>query len=266
MIRPGFSTARNAFATMSLRLLLAQMGLAALVFALTVVWLRLSDSSALSMISTVLIGLVLLALASGGEVALMLRICARPLTPARLLKGAVAFLACVALWLLWSGLITTLESRESLLAGYLNSRFPASLRNIFSYAHLHQAMECIASLLRWIGAGILTAAAYSVAASERPRNAAGRVLRSVTYWVALMAGCFIASTFTERLMDWTPGHSLGVEMFSLLFRLVLVTVLDAVIVLFVLAVIAACIEHSDSLYKTPEGGPDDSHPLTAPTP
>jgi hypothetical protein len=67
-------------------------------------------------------------------------------------------------------------------------------------------------------------------------------------------------------MNWTPGHSLGVEMFSLITRLIFVTIVDAAIALFVLAVIAACIRRSESSYETPPGGPDASQPLTVATP
>jgi hypothetical protein len=266
MIRSGSSIVRNAFAALSLRLLLAQLGFAAIVFLLIVVWLRLPDASALSVVATVLLGVLLLALISGGEVALMLSLYGRPLTPSRILKGAVAFLACIALWLLWSWVIAALESRETLLAGYLNSRFPASLRNVFSYQHLYLAMEWAASLLLWLAAGVFAALAYSIAASTRPRHAMRSIIASATYWVALIFGCFAASALTVRLMNWTPGHSLGIEMSSLVARLILVTVVDAAIALFVLAVIAACIRRSEASYETAEGGPDGSQPLTMATP
>jgi hypothetical protein len=266
MTRPGSSIVRSAIAAMTVRLFLAQVGLAAAVFALTIVWLRLPDSSAFSVVATIVVGLLLLALASGGEIAIMLRLCNRPLTLGRILRGAIALLVCVVLWLLWSWIITSFESKGELLAGYLNSRFPASLRNTFSYAHLYQGMEWIASLLRWIGAGVLAAVVYSAAASTRPRSAARRILMSATYWAALVAGCLVASTLSSRLMDWTPGHSLSFEMLSLIFRLGLVTVVDTVIVLFVLAVISACIQRDDLPYETPGGGPESNQPLTAPVP
>jgi dipeptide/tripeptide permease len=260
------SVLRSAFATISVRLVAVQVALAAFIFMLTVVWLRLPDSNALSVLATIFIGLVLLTLASGGEVALMLWLCNRPRTPGRVLKGALFLLLGIAVWLAWSSLIDLLQSKDDLLSGYLNSRFPASLRNTFSYTHIDQGLEWTYSTLRWIGTGILAAAVYSASASPLPGRSTRRTLLSATYWLVLIAGSIVASILTDTLTQWTPGHGITVELLSLIVRMSLVVVGDAVIALFILAVIATCIQQSDSAYETPAGTPEDNQPLTAEAP
>jgi hypothetical protein len=266
VIRSRSSILRTAAAAMSVRLIVMQIALAALVFALVVLWLRLPDSSAVSVIATVLLGLIVLALASGGEMFLLLLLCARPRTISRVFKGALLIVAAFAVWLLWSWLITSLESGNGTLAGYLNSRVPASLRNFFSYAHIYRWLDWAGTIFQWIGAGTLAVVVYSLAASLRPRSAIRYALFSARYWVVLVVGGIMASELTGVLMHWTPGDALSLEMFSLIVRLAIVAVADTVIALFVLAVIAVCVQQSDALYETPAGGPDSSQPLTVEAP
>jgi hypothetical protein len=266
MMRPRSLTLRSALDLVRVRIVAMQIALAAVVFALAVVWLRLPDSSALDVIATVLLGLLLLAIASCGELAIMLRLCGRPAQRAAMLKGAPLVLAGVALWFAWAALIGHFQASDSLLAGYLNSRFPASLRNVFSYSHVTMSLEWTASAIKWIGTGVLAVVVYSAAASTHPASAIRCALRSATYWIALVVCGLAAPLLTGLLMNWTPGHGLRIETVSLILRLSTATVLDAVIAVFVLAVLAACMVQSDSTYATPAGGPDASQPRTTETP
>jgi hypothetical protein len=266
VIRSRLSIVRSAFAAISVRLVVLQSALAILVFLIAVFWLRLSDANVFSIAATILIGLLLLALASGGEMALMLWLCNRPRTRATILKGAVILLVGVALWFAWDALADIFRPKYGLLAGYLNSRFPASLRHMFSYSHIYDVFDWIERILRWIGAGAIAVVVYSVAASVQPARAVRRTLLSPTYWIVLVFGALAASKITDLLTNWTPGHGLSIEMLSLILRLSIVLLLDAWITLFILAVTAACIQQVDTSYKTPEGGPDVNQPFTAEAP
>lgn len=262
MMRTPSMILRNALAAMSVRLVAMQLALALLVFSLAVVWLRLPDSSALSVLATILLGLLLVAFATSGEVVIMVRLCGRAVTSGRLLKGGIFLLAGVALWFAWAALIGHFQEKDMALAGYLSSRLPESWRNIFSYWHIYQGLEWMSSAMVRMGAGVLAVFAYSATVSTHPASAIRCALRSTTYWVALLVGSFLAPFLTGLLMQWTPGHDLGIEMVSLILRLGAVTILDSLIVVFLLAVLAACILYSDSTYVTPAGGPERSQPRT----
>ena len=106
------SVLRNAFSLLSIRLVLQQIGLAILVFALYALWLRIPDASAINVIGTVLLALIVLAVAGGGESALILRLADRPRTPARPLRGTLFLLAGVALWFAWSTLLDHLHGER----------------------------------------------------------------------------------------------------------------------------------------------------------
>jgi hypothetical protein len=54
---------------------------------------------------------------------------------------------------------------------------------------------------------------------------------------ALLCG-WVAFSVSGKLLNWTPGHGLAGEMFSLLMRLGFTFTLDVLLMCFVLAVIA----------------------------
>jgi len=264
------SVLRSALPLVSARLVARQIGLAVLVFVLSVLWLRVPDASLVDVVGTVLLGVLVLALAGGGEASLMLRLCGRPVSALRLLRGGMLVLVGVALWLGWSVLIGHLSANDWEWAGYLNSRAPHQLRNVFSYLHLHFLLESLWSTLRWFGAGVLGAVVFAAAGAVRPLRALGTIFRSLSYWLCLLLGIIVAVEVTNAVMGWTPGHGLAVETFSLVLRLVGVVIFDAVVVCLLLSVLAACVLRSDSDetggYETPAGTPEDSQPRTVPTP
>jgi hypothetical protein len=264
------SVLRSALPLVSARLVATQIGLAVLVFALSVLWLRVPDASLVDVVGTVLLGIFVLALAGGGEASLMLRLCGRPLTPWRLLRGGVLVLLGVGLWLGWSLLIGHLSANDWEWAGYLNSRAPHQWRNVFSYFHIHSFFEVAWSTLRWLGAGVLGALVFAATAAARPLRALRTIFRSLSYWLCLLAGVIATVQVTGFVMSWTPGHGLAVETFSLVLRLAGVVIFDALVVCLLLSVLAACVLRSDSFetggYETPAGTPEDSQPRTEPTP
>ena len=267
------SLVRSAFGLMSVRLVLQQIGLALLVFLLYALWLHVPDASALDVIGSALLAVVAIAVAGAGESALVLRLAGRARTPERLLRGALLLVAGAALWFGWSALLDGLRgnynSNDSLWAGYLNSRFPHQLRNVFSYRHILLWLGWMWSILGWIGTGVIAIFVFAGAASARPRRAMAQALRSVAFWIVLVAGAMGAAAITSALIGWTPGHGLHVEMLSLALRLIAAILVDAVVVCLLLAILAACVRRSDDAgapHSTPAGTPDASQPRTVDNP
>jgi hypothetical protein len=256
------SLLRGALGLLSVRWIAAQIGLALLVLALAVGWLRVPDASAVDVVGTVLLGLVVLALAGGGEAVLLLRLSRRPVSPARVVLGGVAVLLGIALWLGWSALVGHVGENVSQWEGYLNSRFPHGLRNIFSYEHLYTWTLWLLSFLKWLGAGVVAAIVAGMVVSARPAWAIRAALRSLVYWISFLVAVYVALKFTGWIVDWTPGHGLAVESLSLVLRMGALVVFDGLIVSFVLSLLVAYL----TSYETPGGTPDESHPLTVANP
>jgi hypothetical protein len=258
------ATIRSAFSLLTPRIVLQQIGLGLIVFLLSVVWLRIPDASILDVIGTILLALIILAVAGGGESWIILHLSATLITPKRLLRGTLLVLAAILLWLLWSALLDHLRTNDSVRAGYYNSRFPASMRNLFSYVHIYQWLEWLWTTLAWIGAGILALFVVSTSASIQPLRAISCALRSLTYWIVVVLGGIAAILITNALVDWVPGKSLRVELLSLVLRLTLATLVDATIVCLILAVLAVCVRETD--YIAPAGTPEVSQPRTVDIP
>ncbi len=260
------SPLRQALALLTARLVLQQIGLALLVLALFAVWLRIPDASAVDVIGSVLLAVIVLAVAGAGQASLFLRLCPQPRSMRGLVRGALAILLAVALWFAWDILLIRIEAHNQLRAGYLNSRFPHSMRNLFSYGHLLLWLTWIGTALRWIGGGVLGIAAFAALTAPHPARSAWAALRSGTYWIALLAGGTLANVLTNRLLHWTPGHGLHREMLGLAIRLVLVALLNGTVVSLLLTILAARICGIDSRYAIPGGTPDVSQPRTAANP
>jgi hypothetical protein len=251
---------------MSIRLVLAQIGLALLVVLLYVLWLRLPDASVLDVIGSAVLALIILAVAGAGESALILRVAGRACTPGKLLRGSFLLLAGVALWFAWSALLNHLHGDDYLRAGYWNSRFPHRLRNLFSFEHILLWLGWTWTALAWIGGSVIGLFVFAGTASARPLRTMLRLLRCFTYWIFAVFAAITATVLVGSLLNWTPGHGLRVEMMSLMFRLSLAALVDAILVCFLLAIMAACTRQSDALYAAPAGTPDESQPRTADNP
>jgi hypothetical protein len=260
------SVLRNALTLLSVRLVLEQIGLALLVFLLYVLWLKVPDASVLDVIGSAVLAIIVLAVAGGGESALVLRLAGRARTPGRLLRGALFLVAGVALWFAWSALLDHLHGDDSLRAGYWNSRFPHQLRNLFSYAHILLWLGWAWTTLAWIGAGVIALFVFAGTASARPVRAIVAAARSVTYWITVVLGTIVATVSIGSLLQWTPGHGLRVELISVAIRLSLAALIDVVLVCFLMAILAARVRQSDALYATPAGTPDESQPRTVDNP
>ncbi len=265
MTRPP-SVLRSALNLLSIRLMLEQIGLALLVFALYALWLRVPDASAIDLIGSAFLALIVLAVAGGGESTLILHLADRPRTPVRLLRGTLLLLVGGVVWFAWTMLVDHLHANDYLRAGYLNSRFPHAMRNFFSFAHIVLWLNWFWTGLEWIGTAAITLFVFTTTASARPLRALPDALRCLTYWIAGVLGAIVATRYTNSLIEWTPGHGLRVEFFSLVLRLSLVVFMDATVVCLILAILATCVRRADVLYSTPAGTPDESQPRTIDNP
>jgi len=258
----SMSILRGAAARMSIGLVLKQIGLALLVSLLFALWLQVPDASVLEVAVSVVLALVVLAGAGVGESWIILQLSDRERTRSRLLRGALLLLIGFALFFFWDKVIDHWRLKDSLRAGYLNSRFPHSLRILFSYENVLLWLGWMWSALEWIGAGVVAIVVYAATVSRQPVHATSRTLRSGPYWFVLIVSVLTASVITGLLIRWTPGHGLSGEMTSLAFRLGLVVIVDAIVMCFFLSVLAVCMLNADSDYVASTGMPEDNQPRT----
>lgn len=257
---------REALRLLSAALILKQILLALLVVLLSLACLRVPDASWLEVCASGVLALLVLALAAGGESALVLSLAREPRTPARLLRGTLLLLACAALWTGWLLLLNHLNWNDPLHAAYLNSRLPHAMRNFFSYDRILLWLGSMALAAVWIGTGWLAAFFVAAIASRQPIRAASLALRSPGYWMTLIVGATGCTVVTRLLLHWAPGHGLRVETLSLVLRLGLIVVMDAVVVCLLLAFLAVCARLSNEESIAPAGTPLASQPRTAEIP
>lgn len=257
---------RDALSLLSVRLVLAQLGLVAGAFLFFLLWLRLPDASTLEVAASGLLALLIVAAAGLGESRLILGLAGRSLTWGRLIRGALLLLVGVAIWFAWSAWLSHLSSHDALRAGYLNSKAPHQLRHLLTFEYILLWLGWMWSAIRWLGGGLLAAIIVPLVAGTRPLQAALIAVRSLSFWLTLFVGTLVATLSTGALMAWIPLHGLWPEMFSLGLRLIVATLFDGIIACWLLATLAVCVRRADAGYATPEGGPDESQPRTVETP
>jgi hypothetical protein len=260
---------RAAWQLTTVRFMLGQIVLAVVGFVLFAAWLRLPDSTVPAILSSVLLALVIVFVVFAGEAWLLLRLRGLPATARALARGALALLIAVALLFPLSMLLTHLSADDALRAGYFNSRFPANLRNVFSYPHLLTLLHETWDSLFWALLIVFAMAAVAITAAHKPLAAFVRMFRSLTAWVVLSLATIMGSWATVRLLHWTPGHGLAIEAGSVVLRLIVVVLLDAFLLCFSLALLVVLAKESDARYlpaATDAGTPDLSQPRTVERP
>ena len=100
---------RDALALLSVRLVLAQLGLVTGLFLFFVLWLRLPDASILEVAGSGVLALLIVAAAGLGESRLILSLAGRTLTRGRFVRGTLLLLLGVALWFAWSAWLAAPE-------------------------------------------------------------------------------------------------------------------------------------------------------------
>ena len=239
---------RRARDLLRLRLLLQQLGLAAIVSILFVLWLHVPDSTVLEEILSLFMALVIAILALGGESFLLLQTCPISYTDGRkrIEIGAVALAVSLLLWFAWSALLDHWSASSSLFAGYLNSRASAHYRNFLSYNHLYDWLEDVWLVLRWFATGVLLAASLVLLLALRRGRAALRLTFSLTYWIVFSLAAVVGSHLTHALLHWTPGHGLPIESISLVLRLGTVITVDLILICLPFTTSIAVIERCES--------------------
>jgi len=257
MTAPAFSL-RNTIV-----LALQQIALAALLSLLLAGWLHIPDANAFEIASSVVLALLIVILAGAGESLIAFRLVKQSATTRRLLLGTGIFFAAALLWYAISHGIDRLSIKEGDWAGYLNSRFPASLRNLFSFEHLYLLLSWIINALRWLAGGLLSAAAFASLVCAKPLRKLLSIFRSLHYWLSLLLLAIVGSVVTDRLLSWTPGHGLRIEMLSLILRITTVIVLNAISIALLLQALAAAIL---PLHSAGTDAPETIQPRTAEDP
>ncbi len=271
------SIMQHALALFNVRLVLQQIGLALLVFALSVIWLRIPDASAIDVAASILLAFIVIGIAGAGESALILRLADQERTLGRLVRGTLFLLLAVMLWIACDTLLNHLQASDSLRAGYLNSQFRHSRRNVFSYEHVLLWLGWLWTLLQSFCIGLIALITVTSTASCNPGRAIKRILHSVAYWIAIVVGIPCAIVLTNGLMQWTPAHGFRIETLSLVLRLGISLLADSVIACLLLAILIAYVRQenvreflsgdtSKADRSTPAGMPEESQPRTADSP
>jgi hypothetical protein len=257
---------RQVSALLHARLVAEQIVLAMIVAGLALIWLRIPDSGVLDVIVTCILGLLVLAVGAGGEAWLALRLTKNAVTRAKILRGALFFLATAIVWVFWDALFEHLSGKDELYAGYINSRFSHSLRNVFSYEHVLRWLGWGWWLVEMLGTALLVVSAFALTASKEPKKAIGVTLRSGVFWLVFLIVLVCGVPAIAALAQWSPGHGLAIELTSLIVRMLLVVLLSGVASCAVLCVLAAGVITSDGDYAAPAGTPAVSQERTAKIP
>lgn len=242
---------------------LQQVALAAVLSFLLFAWLHVPDANAFEVLLSLLLAVLVVAVAGAGESALALRLTGRGVTTRRLAVGTSAVFVAALLWYGVSLGIDKLSLNDGMRAGYLNSRFPASMRNTFTYERIGYGFSLFWSALRWLAAGLLAAAAFATTTFDAPVRGLFTILRSGRYWLSLLFLFLAGPCITGWLMHWTPGHGLRVETLSLMLRVLVAIGLNAAAVALLLQAMAAALLR---LHSSGTDAPLMSQPRTAANP
>jgi len=256
---------RNAISLLSILLVAKQLGLAVLVFLMSVMWLRIPDANFFEVFLSFVAGVVILAIAAGGEAAILLRMAGVAITRGKIARAAGVLIVCVAAAMLAYWAVGHIYGSVSMLPSYLNSKLPRSLRYVLTYQRLDTMQDWFCAVLQWLVVGVVLACGFAVMAAVRPGLALLRVLGAIAYWSALLLAVVLGVVGTSSLLQWTPGHGLSLELFSLVMRLGVAVVMDAVLVCLVLAVLASILRDDDD-QATDAGTPLESQPRTVAVP
>lgn len=242
---------------------LQQVALTAVLFLLIVGWLHIPDANPFEVLISIVLVLLIAVIGGAGESAIALRVAGRPIILRSLIPGTVAVIVGAVLWYAISLGVDHLSAKTVLWAGYLNSRFPSSLRSLFSFEHLFQWSSWLGNMVCWGTAGLLTAAAFVVISRDAFVKGLRAILRSWRYWLSVLLFAVVGGVLTGKLMGWTPGHGLRVEAFSLMARMALVIVLNAATIGLLLQAMANAVVRGQSIGMDE---PSTSQPRTAEMP
>jgi hypothetical protein len=149
-------------------------------------------------------------------------------------RGALRHLPAVFVWaaifVLFRLLITHLEDYHYSLPGYLGSMMPRWMRRVFGEEGLYSSYDAVLAFLRWV---VLPGLLLPLCVLCIDRGFVGffavrnwvKMLRSLPYWIVLVAASLIGVFCTDKLMGWHMDGSLTGEEFWLGVRLLIALLL-----------------------------------------
>lgn len=245
-----------------------------------IAWTRLPDKYSWQVIVTLLLPLVLIALAlllHAGTMRKLLNIEERRV---RFFLGALSLLVWVAIiWVAWA-LLDWCDDRIPIWAGYLNSKAPAHARATFlTYEHLQNWFTILEWVLRWIvvPAKVIPHAIASAQWGWRmPWRKLICLLLNWRWWLAAVVAALLAVAWPSHFFTGEPNGTVSHQVWTVILKLAgayLLAVACWVLLLAWAVVLMTRSEHSaeqpgdDALHLVPVGsGPlgEDSVKLPLP--
>jgi hypothetical protein len=141
----------------------------------------------------------------------------------KLVWGAAALLAWVALWCAFWALLDWCDDRIPLWAGYLNSRASAGGRaTLFTYDHLQLWFTQFEWLMRWvvIPAKLIPCAMASAQWAWRlPWRRIIRLLWNWRWWLAMIAAAFVGVSLPSHFFGGVPTGSVSHQVWTVVIKI-----------------------------------------------
>ncbi|HUY82014.1 MAG TPA: hypothetical protein VMU92_09850 [Acidobacteriaceae bacterium] len=207
-------------------------------------WLQIPDSHtwqfALSMVSALLLVLTFCWI----QVVALARL-RRSSQPGPLWIRMLAFAVLFAVWLFLSQRIASASGSIPLHAAYWNSRLSPGARVVFTPMRIASALSLALTFAQFLLAALIIPPVLELGTRGLRGAKVGDLIRPwlrPLYWLAvIVAGC-CAVFATHALVAWVPGHSVGIQTFSVLARLFVAWIFDAFLLLVVLSMAAATMD------------------------
>jgi len=208
---------------MSLPWVAAQFWATLLLVLAGVAWTRLPDQYAWQVGLTLLLPLVLLALALLLEAGTMRKLLNMEQGRAPLAMGALTLVAWTAIvWLAW-WLLDWCDDQIPVWTGYLNSRASAHLRaTLFSYEHIQSWLTILVWIFRWIvvpGKVIPYAMASAQWGWRLPLRKLIRFLLNWRWWLAVVVAVLLAVEWPSHFFTAEPQGTVAHQVWSIALKL-----------------------------------------------
>jgi hypothetical protein len=189
-----------------------------------VAWTRLPDQYAWQVGLTLLLPLVLLAVALVLQAGTMRKLLNQEQGRVPLAMGALTLVAWAALvWLAW-WLLDWCDDQIPLWAGYLNSRASAHTRaTLFSYEHIQRWLTLAEWILRWIvvPAKVIPHAMASAQWGWRlPWRKLIRLLLNWRWWLAIGIAALVSVTLPSHFFSGLPQGTVAHQVWAVIFKLI----------------------------------------------
>jgi hypothetical protein len=233
--------ARTALGKIRLPLFALLWGGNLLLLLLGFAWLQIPDSHTWQFVLSMLSAFVLACAFCWLQVTVFARL-RGAVQPGSLWIRMLAFAILITAWFLLAQWIASGNNGVGQLAYYWNSRLSASHRIVFTPARIVSTLNWVLLLAQFFLAAILIPAAIELGT----RGVRGLRLTEIVrpwkrwqFWLVVYVAGICSVEATSALVNWIPGHGVGMETFSVLARLIVAWTFDALLWLVVLATAAA---------------------------